>query len=103
MRGEQEIDGLIAGDDADREIHRAELVGDAVRAGAHLAAGGAVEPLEWRPGTQTVHHFAALIGRTEHDGAAKARNVMLAEVLAQQDATHGMGNEMDAAFVGALR
>ena len=103
MCGEQEVNGLIAGDDADREIHRAELVGDAVRAGAHLAAGGTVEPLEWRPGTKTVHHFAALIGRTEHDGAAKAGNGVFAEVLAQQNATHGVGNEMDATFVGALR
>ncbi len=68
------------------EIHRAELVGDAVRAGAHLASGGAVEPLEWRPGTQAVDDFAALIGRAEHDGSTKTRNGVFAEVLAQQNA-----------------
>lgn len=82
MGGEQKVDGIATGDDAQGEIHRAKLVGHAVGAGAHLAAGGAVEPLEWGPVTQAVHHFATLVGRAEHDGAAKPLYGMLAEVLA---------------------
>lgn len=100
--GKEEVDGVAAGDDAQGEIHRAELVGDAIGAGAHLAAGGAVEPLERGPVAQAVHHFAALVGRAEHDGATQSIDAVLAQVLAQQDAPHGMGDEMDGAGCGAF-
>ena len=95
LGGEQKIDGLVAGNDSHRKIHWAKLVGDAIRAGAHLAAGWAVEPLEWRPATEAVDDFTALIGWAEHDGSAQAWNRMLAEILAQQNATHGVGDKMN--------
>lgn len=82
LGGEQEVDGVAAGDDAQGEVHRAELVGDAVGTGAHLATGRAVEPLERGPVTQAVHHFAAPVGRAEHDSAAHSLDGVLAEVLA---------------------
>jgi len=93
------VDGTVSGNDAEFEVDGAEGVGWIERAGAELLAGGAIDGVEQAPILEVIDHFAALIGRAEHDDAAEVGDPMPGEVEADEDSAEGMGDEMEAGAV----
>ena len=79
--GRDGVDRAIAGDDADIEVGRPQRQGHTVLARTKLAPGRTVHPADAGHITKLVDGGAALIGRAEHDDAAKFGYFIASEIL----------------------
>lgn len=93
--GVDPVDAAVAGNDAAFEIDGWQLIDEAVLSRAELLAGGPVDLLEEPPVTDLVDHFAALIGRAQHNDPAKVWQGLGGPDLPDNDAAERVGDEMD--------
>ena len=63
-----------------------------------------MDPFEENIFFQEIDKLAAPVGRTEHDGPAELREIVVFEVVSDHDTPHGMCDKMDlrARFEAAL-
>ncbi len=59
-------------------------------------AAGPEQPVKQAVSEQIIDQLTALVGRAEHHHPAQIGQRCAAEIEAHQNATHGMGNEMNA-------
>ena len=62
-----------------------------------MHAGRAGEPLETLEARVGIDHLAALVRWPEHDHPAESLDITVFQVLADQDAAHRVGHEVDGA------
>ena len=96
------VERAVSGDDAKLEIHRRQAFGKAIGAGGQLEPGRSVQPFEERQIAQLVDQFAAVIGRCQHHHPTECIGAVIGQPVAQQDAAHGMGDEMDPRLAAEL-